>query len=140
MAIIRPPMVYGMGCKGNYQILRKFALMSPVFPQYKNERSMLYVENLAKFIQKVIDFELQGVFLPQDMEYVNTSQMVYEIAKCNKRKCRLCGIFVPFICFGKIMKLTYINKVFGNLTYEKCDVVYGKHFKDIIYEIEVEGK
>src|SRR5699024_4946803 len=32
VAIIRPPMIYGKGCKGNYQRLRKLALMTPVFP------------------------------------------------------------------------------------------------------------
>lgn len=35
IAIVRPPMVYGKDCKGNYQTLRKFAMKSPIFPIIK---------------------------------------------------------------------------------------------------------
>ena len=68
MAVVRPPMVYGSGCKGNYQTLRKFALSTPIFPKYKNERSMIYVGNLAEFIKLVVDNDADGLFLPQNAE------------------------------------------------------------------------
>ena len=136
VSIVRPQMVYGKGCKGNYGLLRKIALKSPIFPKYNNERSMIYIDNLAIFIQKIIDGKLQGVFLPQDREFVNTSKMVLEIARCNNRKCMLCGMFAPFIHIGKMLNITLVNKVFGNLTYERCDVVEGKSFVEIMQEVE----
>ena len=33
LAILRPPMIYGKGCKGNYQTMAKLARKLPVFPQ-----------------------------------------------------------------------------------------------------------
>ena len=85
-ACLRPPMVYGKGCKGNYQKLRLFALKSPVFPNYNNQRSMIYIGNLCCFIKQCIDTEREGLFFPQNAEYVNTSRMVRYIAKNNGKK------------------------------------------------------
>ena len=48
VVILRPPMIYGKGCKGNYKLLSKFAKLLPIFPDVKNERSMLYIENLTE--------------------------------------------------------------------------------------------
>ena len=41
--VLRPPMIYGKGSKGNYPTLAKFAKKLPIFPKVKNERSMLYL-------------------------------------------------------------------------------------------------
>ena len=60
-ACLRPPMVYGKGCKGNYQLLRKLVLKSPVFPAFKNQRSMIYIDNLCIFIKWVIDSKGDGI-------------------------------------------------------------------------------
>ncbi|MDE5639775.1 MAG: NAD-dependent epimerase/dehydratase family protein, partial [Odoribacter sp.] len=43
VVILRPPMIYGKGSKGNYPVLAKLAQKLPVFPKVKNRRSMLYV-------------------------------------------------------------------------------------------------
>ena len=40
VAVLRPPMIYGKGCKGNYQKLAKLARITPVFPDIENKRSM----------------------------------------------------------------------------------------------------
>ena len=45
VVLLRPPMIYGANCKGNYQTLRKIALKVPVFPKVKNSRSMIYIKN-----------------------------------------------------------------------------------------------
>ena len=51
--ILRPPMIYGKGSKGNYPLLAKLALKTPIFPDVKNQRSMLYVGNLSDFTRGV---------------------------------------------------------------------------------------
>ena len=66
VAILRPPMIYGKGCKGNYQTMAKLAKKLPVFPWVANQRSMLYMENLAEFIRLLIDEEAEGIFCPQN--------------------------------------------------------------------------
>ena len=53
VTVLRPPMIYGKGSKGNYPILAKMAKTLPLFPNVKNERSMLYIENLCEFLCKL---------------------------------------------------------------------------------------
>jgi UDP-glucose 4-epimerase len=50
VVILRPPMIYGKGSKGNYPKLAKMAQKLPVFPDIDNKRSMLHVDNLCEFI------------------------------------------------------------------------------------------
>ena len=86
VASIRPPFVYGKGCKGNYNTVRKLALKLPVFPTYRNKKSMIYIDNLCEFIRLTIDAGVGGVFTPQNKELVSTSVLVSEIAKDNHHK------------------------------------------------------
>lgn len=129
VVILRPPMVYGKGCKGNYQRLRSFALKSPIFPDYPNKRSMVYIDNLCDFVKDVIDKHKCGLFFPQNSEYVNTSEMVKEIAKGNGRKIHFTKVFNPII---KIMPLGIVKKVFGNLVYDKSDLIDINNFRKSI--------
>ena len=46
VVILRPPMIYGKGSKGNYPLMSKMAQKLPIFPYVKNRRSMLYIDNL----------------------------------------------------------------------------------------------
>lgn len=116
--ILRPPMIYGKGCKGNYRALEKFAGKLHFFPYVANERSMLYVGNLAAFVKLMIDKNESGVFFPQNDEYTNTSLMVKSIAAARGRKMRLVKGLTPLIRFlGLFTGL--VNKAFGNLTYDK---------------------
>lgn len=118
VVIIRPPMIYGKGSKGNYQKLAKAAQMLLVFPDIENQRSMLHIDNLCEFIRLMIENEERGVFFPQNRDYVETSEMVKLIAEVHGKKILLTKLFNPIL---KILakKLGLINKVFGNLVYEK---------------------
>lgn len=122
VAIIRPPMIYGEGSKGNYQTLVKLAQKLPAFPDVKNERSMLSIVNLCGFIKKYIDEDKSGILFPQDPHYVRTSRMVQEIAREHGKKIYLFSwmnwaIYLLGFVPGKVGKL--VNKAFGNLVYEK---------------------
>lgn len=121
VAILRPPMIYGKGCKGNYRTLRKIALKLPVFPDFPNERSICHIENLCEFVRQLIEKESTGIFFPQDDQYVATSEMVKKIAHNNGRKILLFKGFNWFIYLigsvpGKIGST--VNKAFGSLVYE----------------------
>ena len=120
VAILRPPMVYGKDCRGNYQKLRKFALTSPVFPNFPNERSMVFVGNLSEFVKRVIDSELEGLFFPQDAQYVSTADMVRRIALAHEKNIYLTRVFNPLI---RLFPISVMTKVFGSLTLERTDVV-----------------
>lgn len=117
VAIMRPPMVYGDGCKGNYQMLVKFAKMLPVFPDFKNERSMVHVDNLSKFVKDLIDGEKTGLFFPQDENYTCTCQMVKEIGKDMGKNIKLLKIMNPAVWL--LRKFTTVGKkAFGDLIYK----------------------
>lgn len=122
IAIIRPPMIYGEGSKGNYQQLVKIANLTPVFPNINNERSMLNINRLCCFIKIRIDSCDSGVFFPQDPVLQRTSFMVKEIAASKGKKVYLFSGLNWFICLlgyfpGRIGRL--VNKAFGSLTYDK---------------------
>ena len=117
VAIIRPPMVYGKGSKGNYPKLAKLAKKTPIFPDYDNKRSMIHIDNLMECISKVIELNLSGYFHPQNEEYVKTSNLVREIAKVQNHKVVTTKLFNPIINLFK--KINVVNKVFGDLYYEK---------------------
>ena len=116
VAVLRPPMIYGKGCKGNYQTLVKFALKLPFFPYVKNERSMLYIENLCEFVRLLVEEGDAGTFCPQNAEYTNTSEMVKLIAEAHGKKIRLIKGFGWLIKFFGIFSPT-IQKAFGNFCY-----------------------
>ena len=126
---LRPPMVYGKGCKGNYQLLRKFALKSPLFPSYNNQRSMIYIGNLCEFVKICIDEGKRGLFFPQNAEYTNTSEMVRMIAAAYGKRIRLTNALNWAI---RIVPINVVKKVFGDLTYEPVDNVYKYGFKESI--------
>ena len=117
VAILRPPMIYGKGCKGNYQTMAKLARKLPVFPLVENQRSMLYMENLAEFIRQLIDDGAEGIFCPQNNEYVNTSDMVNCIAHANGRGILLLGGFTWAL---KLLRPVtgMVDKAFGSLCYD----------------------
>lgn len=117
VVILRPPMIYGKGSKGNYPLLAKIALKTPIFPYVKNERSMLYIENLCEFVRLMIENNEQGTFWPQNAEYSNTSELVKMIAEAHGKKVRLVK------GFGWALKIIscmtgLVNKAFGSLSYE----------------------
>ena len=132
VALLRPPMIYGSNCKGNYQTLRKIALKLPIFPKVKNERSMIYIENFAEFVRKTIDGEYSGVYCPSNKEVVSTCEMVREIAKCHGRKIL---IVLGFAWLLKIMShfTPIVNKAFGSMVYSK---ELSSDFDYCIYSVE----
>lgn len=133
IATVRPPMVYGPGCKGNYPRLAKLALKLPIFPMVDNKRSMIYIDNLSEFVKQLVDEESQGLFYPQNAEYVNTSEMVRLIAEAHGNKIRMTKIFNPII---RLMNVGVVNKVFGDLIYDHS-IVNKANFVSLKESIEI---
>lgn len=133
VAILRPPMIYGPNCKGNYPLLSKLAKKFPFFPYVKNERSMLFIGNLVEFVRLIIKNEERGLFWPQNKEYSNTSELVKIIAKVNGRKiCLIKGFSWALKILSHMTAL--VNKAFGNLSYEKEISEYKEEYR--VYSLE----
>lgn len=135
IVFVRPPMIYGPGCKGNYPMLSKFAKITPVFPTLMNQRSMLYLGNLVEFIKLMIDNDERGTFIPQNKEYVGTVQLTKEIAKLHNRKIIYLGIFNPFIKL--LNKHPLVNKAFGNQMIDKELSEYKLNYNKYSFEESV---
>jgi nucleoside-diphosphate-sugar epimerase len=116
LAIIRPPMIYGKGCRGNYSRLENLALKVPVFPSIENKRSMIYVDNLCEFVRFIIDDSNSGIFFPQNADYVCTSEMVKKIAELHGTKIRMTKSLNFFL---RLIRISTVKKVFGDLVYDK---------------------
>ena len=117
VVVLRPPMIYGPGSKGNYPVLSKLAQKLPVFPKVDNQRSMLYIGNLMEFVRLMMDNEEQGIFWPQNAEYSNTTELVKLIAQAHGKK-----IAVIPGCAWALKLLSHftglVNKAFGSLAYD----------------------
>ncbi len=85
VCILRPPMIYGPGCKGNYPLLEKAALKLPFFPDVENERSILHIDGLCAYVREVFDTRAAGIAFRKP-DYVCTSRMVKEIADAHGRE------------------------------------------------------
>lgn len=124
IVILRPPMIYGKGSKGNYPRLANLARKISVFPELENKRSMIHIDNLCNFLKVIIDFEDSGMFFPQNSEYVKTSDMVKLVREVNGKKTWMTGKFNWFIKL--LFNFDTIRKLFGNLVYEKSMSDYDK--------------
>lgn len=117
IAIVRPPMIYGDGSKGNYPKLVKLAKYALIFPDIKNQRSVLHIDKLSQELKSIVENGCDGVFIPQDDRYFCTSEFIKEYRKSIGKKTYLTKAFNPFI---KLLarKIGFINKVFGSLIYK----------------------
>ena len=128
VVILRPPMIYGKGSKGNYPLMSKLAQKMPVFPYVDNCRSMLYIENLMEFVRLMIENEESGTFWPQNAEYSNTSELVKMIAAEHcKRIVLVKGATVPLKLAGLATGL--VDKAFGNLAYDQSLSEYKENYR-----------
>lgn len=138
VSIIRAPMIYGAQSTGNFFKLRSFALKTKLFPAYQNQRSMLYINNLALFVSHLIGNHLNGVFTPQNPNYSSTHDIVLLLNRLHGRKIYFTKIFNPFIRLIKRYN-RFLNKIFGDFYYEsKKDILPSfNHLEESLKEIEM---
>lgn len=101
--IIRPPLVYGPGVKGNFASLIRWINRGWPLPlgAIHNRRSMLALENLISFAALCADIEASPnvknqIFLVSDGEDVSTSELLRKIAKAYGRNSH----FLPLPVWG----------------------------------------
>ena len=72
---------------------------------------MLFVDNLSEFVHQVITNQMEGIFFPQNKEYVNTKEMVEAIAKVHGKR------------FGLHNYLIYLLRIFKKVLFQRCSVI-----------------
>lgn len=117
VASIRPPFVYGKGCKGNYNSISKLVKKTFIFPTYKNKKSMIYIDNLCEFIRLVIDDCAGGVFTPQNKELKSTYELAKAIAKASGKRIWFTSLFNWLVAIAKKPSKT-VRRAFSNDYYD----------------------
>ena len=130
VVILRPPMVYGENCPGNYTRLKKLAKVLPVFPDVENKRSMVHVDRLSECIADVIaqDIVTQGmtesktitILHPKDNDPVKTTDMYVKLRKDMGKKTYTTKLFNGVI---EVLKgrVGIVRKLFGSCYYYEVD-------------------
>ena len=104
VVIVRPPLVYGPGVRGNFLRLIKLAdLAVPLpWPKGPNCRSMIGVDNLADFLVRCVDHPKAAgqCFLVKDSEDLSTRELMTRLARFLDRPSRLFPFPEPLIRFA----------------------------------------
>ena len=117
VCVMRPPMIYGPGCRGNFPRLVWLATKTPIFPAWHNKRSMLYIDNLCEFVKQLIINEVDGIVYPQNAEYADTVEIIRYYAKANGKNVWITKLFNPLIwLLGDHVRA--LGKMFSNSTYD----------------------
>lgn len=113
VAFVRPPSVYGKGCRGGYITgFSSIARRLPVIPRaYENvKQSFIYIDNLSELVKLVIEKNKAGVFCPQDDKSVSANELLQAIVNGIGRKYRsswLLGLCVRLLHFIPLVKKAY---------------------------------
>lgn len=117
VAIIRPPLIYGPGVKGNMARLINLVEQKKYLPlgEINNKRSIVSIDNLIHLVDIIIGREAEGIFLVQDNKPISTSELLKEIINAKNSRTKLFEI--PRIVKWAIARLTpaIYMRVFGSL-------------------------
>ena len=133
VCILRPCMIYGPNAKGNFPRLAKLASKVPVFPEWHNKRSMIYIDNLAEFVKQCVDRELEGTFYPQNREQADTVEIIRFFAKAAGHKVWITKLLNPFVWLGSFV-LQPINKMFATYYYDPSMSKYDFEYQNVSFE------
>jgi len=94
VAIIRPPLVYGPGVKGNMIRLLQLAEKNIPLPfaGIDNHRSIVFVDNLIALVNHIIDKHARGVFIAGDRRPVSTAELVSMMRQFMNKRERMVSI------------------------------------------------
>lgn len=120
VAFVRPPSVYGKGCRGGYiSGFTTIARNVPIIPRaYENvHQSFVYIDNLCECVRLIIENHLSGAFCPQDDETPNANRLLEVIRKGLGKKyhsSRFLGLCLQLVSFVPIVK-----KAYGGIEYSR---------------------
>jgi nucleoside-diphosphate-sugar epimerase len=115
IAIVRPPLVYGPGVKGNMIKLLELAAKKYPLPlgNIHNARSMVFVDNLIELINAIINKEAAGLFIAGDQQAVSTSELITLIRKSLGNNYTLFSIPSFIRATLKKIKPAFYKRLFG---------------------------
>ena len=116
VAVLRPMMVFGRGCKGNYNRLAALARRLPVFPSLENRRGAVYVDDLAELIRRLISARAGGTHHPQTF-VVSTFDFARAVAEAHGRRMRFVRAVNPLVRLAG--RSGVVRRAFGGFYYRE---------------------
>jgi nucleoside-diphosphate-sugar epimerase len=116
ITIIRPPLIYGKAVKGNLERLIGLIKKIPILPfgGIKNQRSMVYVNNLIALIDHIIQKQSSGIFIAGDKNTHSTTELVKLIDKYLNTNRMIIRIPLIILYFLKKVKPALISRLFAS--------------------------
>jgi UDP-glucose 4-epimerase len=116
VSIVRPPVVYGPGVKGNIIRLLQAVDKGRPLPLGKtgNHRSMVFLDNLIELIQRVIDTGTPGIFVPTDEQPISTDVLIKLMSQKLGKKITLISIPGFMRKIMKAVKPGLYKRLFGS--------------------------
>ena len=120
VTVIRPPIVYGKNCKGNFERLRNLVKLFPILPfnYTNNKRSIVSIENLLSFTELVIDKQVTGILIPQNKNQYSIKQLTKMISKDLNKKVILFRFPRPLFSFLIKIKPKSMQSLYGTLIFD----------------------
>ncbi len=121
IVIIRPPLVYGQGVKGNFASLIKLASLPVPLPfgTVKNRRSLVSIDNLVDLICACSDHPnaKNQIFLVSDDHDMSTPELCRLLAKSGGYKSRIfhCPVALLWLTLNVIGKKSIYQRLFGSM-------------------------
>ena len=117
VAVVRSPLVYGVGVKANMYNLVKLVDRFLVLPLggINNRRSIVYVGNLVALLQHIIKIQASGIFIAGDRVPLSTTELTGLIAKSLNKRIRLFKVPGFLIRIIDALKPAIIDRLFGSL-------------------------
>jgi len=121
VVIIRPPLVYGPGVKGNFASMIRLVKKGLPLPLavIHNRRSLVGIDNLVDLIIRCIDHPAAAnqIFLAGDGDDVSTTQLLRGVARAMDRPLRLIAVPTAFLTCGAMLlgKRTLAQRLLGSL-------------------------
>lgn len=121
VVIIRPPLIYGPGVKGNFASMIKLIQKGLPLPLgcSTNKRSLVGIDNLVDLIITCIDHPAAAnqVFLAGDGKDLSTAELLRCVAKAMGRPSRLIPVPQSMLMFGArlVGKSGVAHRLFGSL-------------------------
>lgn len=121
VVVIRPPLVYGPGVKGNFASMAKLLAKGLPLPlgAIHNKRSLVALDNLIDLIITCIDHPAAAnqVFLVSDGEDLSTSELLRRVGRAMGRPARLLPVPAGLLQFGATVlgKKAIAQRLLGSL-------------------------
>ena len=120
VAFVRPPSVYGKGCRGGYITgFKKIAQILPIIPRAYEDacQSFIYIDNLCECVRLIVENHLSGAFCPQDDEIPSANRLLEVICKGIRKtyhSSRVLGYCLELFSFIPLVK-----KAYGGISYSR---------------------